>query len=415
MRSSALHTLSFALLAASPFAAAQSAKGGGDLFLPPPAPAKPKSKLIKPTLDVLARYEVRDVGNLDTSHSGTVRARPGLLLSHDSGFNAFVEGEFTGAVVRDYTVGNPQITPFNPGQTPIADPQNAELNRFHLGYKKDGFGIQAGRLRLVRQNAAFIGNVIWRQNEQTFDAAEISYNKDGLAASYAYSNRAQRIFGASAPNPLKAFEGDFHFFDVEKKLEGKSSVGGYVYAIDIDNQANVGESFTAGAFYKGGGWHLEAAYQGGESNLVGGDNEYDALYGHVKYTFQAGPGKLTLATEYLQDNVKTPFSTVHKFNGFADAFIGQRIGLNKANGWNGISDVYAVYAMKGLPGDIVLKLFGHGFWDQDFDQFYGYEADAVVVKKFSKNITALGKFAYFNSDSAFPDIKQATVQLGYKF
>ena len=46
--------------------------------------------------------------------------------------------------------------------------------------------------------------------------------------------------------------------------------------------ANVGESTTFGASTTQGSLYLEAAFQDGESALEGGD--YDAVYGHAKYT-----------------------------------------------------------------------------------------------------------------------------------
>ncbi|MDE0826521.1 MAG: hypothetical protein OSA48_06920 [Akkermansiaceae bacterium] len=51
---------------------------------------------------------------------------------------------------------------------------------------------------MIRNNSAFIRNVGWRQNEQTFDAVNLSTGGDDFDISYAYSDRAQRIFGDDA-------------------------------------------------------------------------------------------------------------------------------------------------------------------------------------------------------------------------
>ena len=72
--------------------------------------------------------------------------------------------------------------------------------------------------------------------------------------------------------------------------------------------------------------------------------------------------------------------------------------------------------MKGY----VLKGFVHGFWDDSLSEMYGWEVDAVIVKKLTEDITLLGKAAYFfgNNDSGNSfnnDIVQASIQLDYRF
>ena len=95
----------------------------------------------------------------------------------------------------------------------------------------------------------------------------------------------------------------------------------------------------------------------------------------------------------------------------------QQIGLNKANGFNGIFDAHVKYAKTGLPGGLVFKGALHYFADEDLSTTYGYEADVVLVKKFTDDLTGLFKGAYFVGDQAsdFPDVKQFTVDLTYTF
>ena len=389
-------------------------------------------KWLTPSIDLRARYEYRDQSGLDASNSVTARARVGLLLGDFGGFSAFGEIEATAAIARDYQsnpLGLDVTTPFVPNNTVIADPENVELNRFWLQYKKDGLLAKVGRQRIIRNSAAFIGNVGWRQNEQTFDAAQIGYSKDNFSISYAYSNRVQRIFGETEPVedlPLEEFEGQFHFIDASFTTSiGK--IGAYAYLIDLDSRGilpaaaqtalgNVGESNTYGAFANFGPLYAEFAYQDGTSNFAG---DYDAIYAHVKYTQKFGKASLTAGVEYLEDDFKTPFATVHAYNGFADAFILDRIGLRNGPGgtYDGLTDVYLTYVQPGLPGGLTFKAFAHYFADDSFDETYGYEFDAVLVKKFSDNFTGLIKAAYFvaDDDSLYDDINQVTVDLTYTF
>jgi hypothetical protein len=97
---------------------------------------------------------------------------------------------------------------------------------------------------MIRNNSAFIGNVGWRQNEQTFDAVNLSTGGDDFDISYAYSDRVQRIFGDDANDalpgpPLHDFEGEFRFLDASGTASFEK-VSGYVHLIDIDNNTSVG-------------------------------------------------------------------------------------------------------------------------------------------------------------------------------
>jgi hypothetical protein len=200
-------------------------------------------------------------------------------------------------------------------------------------------------------------------------------------------------------------------------------LGGYVYLLDVDPVAgdipstNVGESNTFGAWLDSQGLHAELAWQDGESTLVPG-GDYDALYGHLRYDLKAGGATYGIGLEYLGSHFKTPFATVHAFNGFADAFIAQRIGLNAGNGYDGLADAYLSYVRPDLPCGITFKGFLHHFSDEDFGSTYGYEADAVFVKKFNENLTSILKLAAFFEDDgpgAFEDIQQVSLGLNYSF
>jgi len=338
-----------------------------------PVPETDTPDVFKPlstTLDIRTRYEFREVDGQDPSHAWTTRARIGLKTA-------------------DFSF---------------------ELNRAWVQYNKHGFLAKVGRQRIIRNNAAFIGNVGWRQNEQTFDAIQLGYKTDAFSINYVYSDRAQRIFGTDANDaafsgdgpPLSDFEGDFHFLDATYKV-GEGTLGGYVYLIDVENNNNVGESNTVGVFYKGNGLHAELAYQDGESI----------------YTHKVGKSAFSVGVEYLEEGFKTPFATVHAFNGYADAFILQRFGLNNAGGnYEGLTDFRVGFTQAGLPGNMTFKLFGHYFLDDSLSDSYGWEVDAVLVKPINKNLKAILKAAYFNADddaAGYSDIKQVSLGFNYSY
>ena len=72
----------------------------------------------------------------------------------------------------------------------ITDPRATEVNQAWIHYKKGSMDIQAGRQRFTLDNHRFIGNVGWRQNEQTFDAVTlVNRSVDDLEVTYAVSVR----------------------------------------------------------------------------------------------------------------------------------------------------------------------------------------------------------------------------------
>lgn len=399
--------------------------------IPAPTGSPDFMEKIKFTGDFRTRYEFREEDTFNSSNALTIRGRLGLKLGDFNGFSAFIEGEGTHALVDDYASNplpqglpaQPLTEPFELGNTFIGDPNNYEINQAYLRYSKSGFTATVGRQRIIRNAAAFIGNVGWRQNEQTFDAAQIAYAKDDFSVSYVYADRVQRIFGVTAParHPLRDFNGDIHLFDISAKTNiGK--VGGYAYLIDLDPGEStpagpilsIGDTNTFGAFIENNGIYAEFAYQDGTATRQGGD--YDAVYGHLKYSTKIGETGVNVGVEYLGDGFVTPLATVHAFNGFADVFIFNRIGLPFANsGYEGITDIYSGITQTGLPCGLTFKGFLHYYMDDSLDANYGYEADMVLVKKINPNTTALLKAAYFVGEDFFEDVAQVSIQVDYKF
>ena len=123
-----------------------------------------------------------------------------------------------------------------------------------------------------------------------------------------------------------------------------------------------------------------------------------------------------MGIEYLGDGFVTPLATVHAFNGFADSFIFNRIGLPFGNAnYEGLTDFYTNITKAGLPGGLVFKGFLHYYMDADLDASYGWEADMVLIKKINDNATAIFKAAYFQADDFFNDIDQVSLQVDYRF
>lgn len=398
-----------------------TASGGEDIFTELPQEALPKItaepdtfQWLTPSADLRTRYEHRDFSGLESSNSLTARARLGLTLGAFNGFSAMAELETNGVIIDEFDAGPGTNSPNNPGKTIIRDPNNFELNQAWVQYKKNGLLAKVGRQRITRNDLFHIGNVGWRQSEQTYDAVQIAYNTDDYSLSYAYSDAARRIFGNNAGGFAEEFSGDFHILDASYN-SSLGTVGAYAYFLDIDNNAAVGRSNSYGAFGTFGPVFLEVAIQEGDSSLASGNGSYTAFLARGNYTLETRAGTFSAGIDWKQDDYKTPFQTAHAFFGFADSFLPQQLGLNKANDFDGIFNSHIKYTKSGIPGGLTFKSALHYFASADLEKAYGYEADAALIKKFNDNLTGVAKVAFFEGDSSFPDVRQFTLDLSYKF
>ena len=384
---------------------------------PAPSPeiaAASEAPWIKPTIDIRLRYEFADIDGFDPSHAVTTRERLGLKTKAWNGFSALVEGEFTQAIVDDYHGGAPGVTPFDPSNSTIADPENNELNQAYLQYSGFDTTVKLGRQRIIYDNAAFIGNVGWRQNEQTYDAVSLMNTSiPGLTLNYAYVDQVNRIFGDDALGIFENLSSEIHLLNGSYAGIKGVTLGGYVYLMDFeDTAANGLDNDTYGVSAKGAlaGVTLygELAYQEDAGPL----NDQEGLYAHVIATKALfGTHSLSVGIEHLDAGVQTPLATLHAFNGFADATDARR-----ANGTHGgLTDTYASYTMPIFFGMKWMNAV-HCFGDNSISGDLGFGIDSALTKKFDDHFTAIAKLGYFDSsDKLYMDTTRASVELNYTF
>jgi hypothetical protein len=384
---------------------------------PTPVPAitpAPSSYWLTPTLDIRARYEFADIDGFDPSHAFTIRERLGLKTAAWNGFSAFIEGEFTQSIVDDYRAAPSAaagVDPYVVGNSVIADPDNNELNQLYGQYAGFDTTVKLGRQRIIYDNAAFIGNVGWRQNEQTYDALSIM-NKSvpGLTLNYAFVNQVNRIFGADASGTFENVPGDIHLLNASYAGVPGVTLGGYIYLMDFDeiegwDNNTYGVSAKAKAL--GLTWYGELAYQ----EDAGPANDDEGLYAHFFAMKEFGKHSLTVGIEHLDAGVQTPLATVHAFNGFADATDASRVDGTQP----GLTDTYVTYVMPIFCG-IKWANSVHIFGDNAIDTDLGFGLDSVLTKKFDDHLTGIFKLGYYDSnDSIYPSTTRASVELNYAF
>jgi hypothetical protein len=391
---------------------------------------------IKPLVDIRARYEFGNVSPLDDSNALSVRERIGFKTMKWNGLSLLAEGEFTQVAGSDSNAGaGPDVYPFNPTNTPINDPRNAELNQAYVQYEGFDTTLQVGRAKIIYDSAAFVGNVGWRQNEQTFDAITLANKSiDGLTFKAAYIDQVNRIFGSeaqgqlvavppTATKPARIFD-NVESIDANVGLLNASytgvkglTLGAYAYLMEFEDKENW-DNNTFGASATGDVLGLtlygELAYQ----DKAGFAADEDAFYAHATATKKFGTQSATLGVEYLGEGFKTPLATVHAFNGWADVFAAGRIQGTH----NGLTDVYASHTLPIFFGMKWTNVF-HIYGQEEVSTGYGWEYNSLLVKKFNDNFTAIAKFSFFESEgdafifngTAVPDTTRFSVELNYVF
>jgi len=329
--------------------AAADAPSGADLFF---GPALEQGKV---SLNVRVRYEGVDQTGLQDADAFTIRTRLGYTTGPVGGLTAMFEAENIASPDPD-KYSQAGLNPGGTGRAVVADPTGTEVNQAWLGYTFGDSALKVGRQNLVLDNARFIGNVGWRQNMQTFDAATLTNKSiDGLSLTYGYLYQVNRIF--SARSAAGRFDSDSHVFNAS--YTGLPLVGtltGYSYLLDFDNSA-VNSTATYGTSLVGSapigdlklGWRGEYAYQ---EDYRSNPATYEADYflGELGLTFSGS----TLAGGYEElgtddaGSFKTPLATLHAFNGWADMFLGTPAG--------GLRDRYGKFSTT-LPASLGLLVF----------------------------------------------------------
>ncbi len=394
------------------------------VITPPPA----QGDWITPLIDIRTRYEFADIDGFDRSHAWTFRERLGLKTTAWSGFSALIEGEFSQAAVDDYHGGAPGADPFDPADSLIADPETNELNQAYLQYEGFDTTARAGRQKIVYDNSAFIGNVGWRQNEQTFDAISLGNKSvDALVLNYAYLNQINRIFGSDAdaslavsPN-VEDVAASAHLFNASYTGIRGLALGSYAYIMnfrDLGAWDNNTFGLSARGDLCGVTLYGELAWQ----DKAGVRGDEGAMYAHVTATkaLKTGSvdlGSLTVGVESLDAGFKTPLATLHAFNGFADIFVAGRTNGSH----NGLTNTYLVHTLPVFWGMKWSNVF-HVMGDNEPSSGYGWEYDSVLVKKFNEQFTGIAKLAWFNSEgdgyvgaAPLPDATRFSVELNYTF
>ena len=306
----------------------------------------------------------------------------------------------------------------------VADPQITEVNQAYLAYTGiEKTTLLAGRVAHNIGNQRFVGTVGWRQNDQTWDmAAMINSSIPDLTLTGAYVWNVNRIFGND--HPFGDLDTNSFIFDARYSGLPFGNLAAYALVIDLNDPAVYGlSSKTYGVRFDGkhkvgagdASFIYEAEYAI-QSDNADNPTSFSADYLHLSAGFVVGGLTAKVGFEQLgSDNgiasFQTPLATLHKFNGWADKFLGTPA--------NGLEDLYLSVsykvqgdgAMKGLKFDAIYHDFSADFGGGS----YGTELDLQISKKFMKHYSFGLKYANYQADGFGSDTQKYWFSLGAAF
>ena len=362
----------------------------------------------KVSFSARVRYEAVEQDNaLKDADAFTVRSTLGYETGRLNGFGAFIEFEN----VTD--LGGDNYNSTTNGETEysvVADPDGTEVNQAYLSYQGFDTVAKFGRQQITYRDAPFhryIGNVLWRQNHQTFDALSLHNSSlPDTKLSYAFVNKINTIFGDDRDAGIirnGVIDVEAHLLNAQYSGLPFGKLEGYGYLLEYED-AKATSSKTVGVRLSGApaindSWNLvysaEYARQSDyKSGTMDAQDYYLAELGakhkgwmaKLSYEVQEGDGT---------DSFKTPLGTNHAFQGWADQFLNTPA--------QGLKDTYLTVVGNVIFGAKLIVSYHDFETDQD-SLDAGNELDILLEKTFNQHYTVGVKYADYQADDEFPSL-----------
>lgn len=359
------------------------------------------------------RYRLENVdqdGFSDEAWASTLRTVLGYESAPWHGASVVLEFEDVSVV------GNEQYDSTVNGETDfpvVADPEGSEVNQAHLKLvPAEEATLKLGRQAITLDNHRFVGDVGWRQNQQTFDAASALWKPlEHLELYYAFVDNVNRVYGDDSP------QGDHRMasslVNAGYDLAGFGRLTGYAYLLDYDAVETLSTNTLGGRF---AGKHalgrselLYAAEYATQMDTAGNPNDVDQDYvlGELGarwsgFTLRAGQETLGGSGD-PGDALQTPLATLHSFNGWADKFL--------TTPDTGLEDLYLGLAQR--LGDFEFQAVWHEFQSDADGLDYGTELDASLTWATGKKVLVGLKLAAYEAEDFATDTTKAWLWLAY--
>jgi hypothetical protein len=365
-------------------------------------------------LDLRARYESVEQGGFASDAGAlTNRLRVGFQTAPVKGTAFLAEGVLIDDLVEDYnsTTNGQTLYPV------VADPADfAAINRFALINKSlERTTLTFGRQRIVHDDQRFVGNVGWRQHEQTFDGLRAQWASPKIKTDLTYAAQVNRVFGPDSPQGK--WEGDIVLANFGYTLP-VGTLTLFDYYLDIDGVASA-SSNAVGVKLAGSkpigkltGTYSLAVAQQAEAGANAAD--LDADYGLVEGGLTFAKFGVALGLELLAgDGVaafSTPLATLHAFQGWADKFL--------ATPAAGIEDTYVRFSYPlGKRGRFTNVAATAAFHDYNADfgsAHFGEELNLQLVAR-TERMALTAKYADYRADGLLTDTEKLWLSVDYSF
>ncbi|NOQ81865.1 MAG: hypothetical protein GQ548_04995 [Methylophaga sp.] len=360
----------------------------------------------KVSFSARARYESVEQDGKKDADAFTIRTTLGYKTGQFHGFSASAEIEDISDLGQDDY--NDKVHTNHADRAVIADPENTEVNQAYLQYNGFDTEFKLGRQEITYRGAPFhrfIGNVLWRQNHQSFDAFSLTNTSfENTKISYAYINKQNTILGDDKNDAIGFIKDgqidmDTHLVNIQYSGLSFGKLEGYGYFIDYDDKP-AASSQTLGLRLSGAKavsddfkvvYTAEYANQNDyDDGTMDDQNYYLAELGgkykgwlaKVSYEMQEGDGT---------DSFNTPFGTNHAYQGWADMFL--------TTPSEGLEDIYFTVVGKVLGAKVVAVY--HDFETDKGSLDAGNEFDILAQKTFKEHYTVGVKYSDYNGDSEY--------------
>jgi hypothetical protein len=365
-------------------------------------------------VDLRARYEsVEQEGFASAADALTNRLRAGFQTAPLKGTAFLAEAVLVDDLNDRYNSTTNGLTQY----PTVADPADfAAVNRFALINKSlDRTTLTFGRQRIVHDDQRFVGNVGWRQHEQTFDGLRAQWGSTKIKTDLTYASQVNRVFGPDSPQGK--WEGDVALANFGYTLPiGTLTL--FDYYLDIDGVASASTN-TVGLKLAGskpigkltGTYSLAVAQQAeAGTNPVDLDADYNLVEGGLTFAkFGVALGLELLGGDGVAA-FSTPLATLHAFQGWADKFL--------ATPAAGIEDTYVRFTYplgkRGRFTNVAATAVFHDY-AADFDStHFGEELNLQLVAR-TERMALTAKYADYRADGLLTDTEKLWVSVDYSF
>jgi hypothetical protein len=377
------------------------------------APALSAAREMKPIVDLRLRSEsVDQKGMAEDAEAITLRARLGFETGKAWNTTLLAEADLLWPFDTDYnsTVNGKTMFPV------VADAETYELNRLQLtNTSMPDTTLTVGRQRINLDDQRFVGNVGWRQNEQTFDSVRV-VNKSiaNVTVDLTYVDQVNRVFGKDSA--VGRYNGANYLANVSYQLPAVGKLTGFAYLLDF-REAPRDSSETYGLRFTGErpvrkikvAWLASYARQQERANnpLRFEEDFYTIELTGTFRQYSVGAGLEVLEGDGVR-GFSTPLATLHKFDGWADKFL--------TTPPNGLERRYVTlgYTTKGVGvlDTLAANAVYHQFQSSRLAVDYGSELDLQVQAKWHR-FNGLLKYAGYQADRFAADTTKYWLEINY--